>query len=196
MHRLSSSFVLGFHGCDRTVGEKLVAGEPFEPSANDYDWLGPGIYFWESNWERGLEFARQRTKRKSCRVNDPFVIGAVIELGACLDLTTKASLDLIRAAHEILVNESEKSGSPLPANTGDSLRHDLDCAVIKRAHRIAASDARLGAIQTVKGVFIEGKPAYPGSEFHEKTHIQIAVHDPGCIKGVFHVPELRELGPS
>ncbi len=42
MHRLSSCFVLGYHGCDRDVGERLLAGEAFQPSDNDYDWLGPG----------------------------------------------------------------------------------------------------------------------------------------------------------
>jgi len=43
LHRLSTTFVLGYHGCDGDVAEKLIAGEPFEPSDNDYDWLGHGI---------------------------------------------------------------------------------------------------------------------------------------------------------
>ncbi len=47
MHRLSTSFVLGYHGCEAAVAEKLLAGEPFKASSNDYDWLGPGIYFWK-----------------------------------------------------------------------------------------------------------------------------------------------------
>jgi hypothetical protein len=45
MHRLASTFVLGYHGCDRVVGERLLRGTPFRPSDNEYDWLGPGIYF-------------------------------------------------------------------------------------------------------------------------------------------------------
>jgi hypothetical protein len=49
LHKLSSSFVLGYHGCDRAVAEKLIAGAPFITSENDYDWLGSGIYFWEAN---------------------------------------------------------------------------------------------------------------------------------------------------
>ena len=63
MHRLSTAFILGYHGCDRAVGERLLAGEPFEPSDNDYDWLGPGVYFWESNPLHGLEFAVEVSKR-------------------------------------------------------------------------------------------------------------------------------------
>lgn len=187
MHRLSSSFVLGFHGCDRKVGETLIAGEAFRPSDNNYDWLGPGIYFWENNWQRGLEFAHEQMRRRDSKVKQPFVIGAVIELGACLDLTTKVSIDLVRVAHAVLMGELEKSGVPVPVNSRDHMRHNLDCAVINRAHRIAASDADIGPIQTVKGVFVEGDAAYPGADFREKTHIQIAVCDPSCIKGVFHV---------
>jgi hypothetical protein len=37
----------------------LLAGTAFKPSNNDYDWLGPGIYFWEANPLRGLEFAEE-----------------------------------------------------------------------------------------------------------------------------------------
>jgi hypothetical protein len=39
--------------------------------------------------------------------------------------------------------------------------------------------------QTVRGVFIEGGEAFPGSCIMEKSHIQIAVRDPACIIGVF-----------
>lgn len=54
MHALSASFILGYHGCDEAVAEKVLAGEDFKPSDNDYDWLGSGIYFWEANPQRGL----------------------------------------------------------------------------------------------------------------------------------------------
>jgi hypothetical protein len=42
MHSLSTSFVLGYHGCDRETGERLLLNEPFRPSENTYDWLGKG----------------------------------------------------------------------------------------------------------------------------------------------------------
>ena len=71
---------------DRNVGERLLAGEPFQPSNNEYDWLGPGIYFWESDPRRGLEFARESARRKNVDQNDSFVVGAVIEPGLCCDL--------------------------------------------------------------------------------------------------------------
>ena len=39
--------------------------------------------------------------------------------------------------------------------------------------------------ENVRGVFIEGKPAFPGSKIALKSHIQIAVRDPACILRFF-----------
>jgi hypothetical protein len=50
---------------------------------------------------------------------------------------------------------------------------------------------------TVKGIFQEGAPIYQEAGFREKTHIQICVRDPECIKGVFRVPPryLKDFRP-
>lgn len=47
MHKLASAFILGYHGCDSEDASKLIDGNQFKPSQNDYDWLGHGVYFWE-----------------------------------------------------------------------------------------------------------------------------------------------------
>ena len=84
-YQFPTAFVLGFHGCDRSVGESILRGEQthLEPSQNDYDWLGTGIYFWESDPLRALEFAQERAEgAKNSRgdITVPFVVGAVINL--------------------------------------------------------------------------------------------------------------------
>jgi hypothetical protein len=48
-------------------------------------------------------------------------------------------------------------------------------------------DGNLPAVDTLRGVFTEGRPIYPGAGFDEKTHIQIVVRNQRCIKGVFRV---------
>jgi len=69
VQRLSTIFVLGYHGCDRLVAEDLLLNKPFEPSENDYDWLGAGIYFWEANPSRGLAWAKELQRhRKGNRI--------------------------------------------------------------------------------------------------------------------------------
>jgi len=74
----------------------------------------------------------------------------------------------------------------MPENSADQLRRNLDCAVIRRLPTILEAQ-HLPAVDTVKGVFTEGAPLFPGSGFREKTHIQIAVRNRQCIKGVFRV---------
>ncbi|MGB0060033.1 hypothetical protein [Candidatus Binatus sp.] len=194
MHQLASSFVLGYHGCDKAVGERILRGEPFKQSNNDYDWLGPGIYFWEANPLRGLDFAREARKRRSSKIKQPFVIGAVISLGLCLDLTTAAGVEQVRAAHRDLSRLAAASRVELPQNSPDRLRQQLDCAVIQMVHTIRR-DRKDQPIDTVKGVFLEGRPIYEGSGFYARTHIQIAVRNHECIKGVFRVPpaQLRSV---
>lgn len=51
-----SNLVIGFHGCDKSIVEKVLNGEEeLIKSQNDYDWLGSGIYFWENNEARALQ---------------------------------------------------------------------------------------------------------------------------------------------
>ena len=189
MHRLSSSFVLAYHGCRRQVGERLLAGESFNPSENDYDWLGPGTYFWESNPGRAMEWASLLHQRKHPDdPQDPFVIGAAIDLGFCLDLLTSNGLTAVKTAYEDFAEHMRMSQHPLPRNIGgnDLLQRNLDCAVLRHLHGIRSRSGQ-PAFDTIRGVFIEGAPIYPDSGFREKTHIQICVCNPDAIKGIFRV---------
>jgi len=155
---------------------------------NNFDWLGEGIYFWEANPTRGLEFAREAMTRNGSKIKDPYVVGAVIDLGACLDLTTSFGVSAVCRGYESLRASFNETQKPLPQNTPDQLRRYLDCAVINRVHAIFAEN-KLPPFDTVRGVFTEGGPAYEGAGLSVKTHIQIAVRNPACIKGVFRVPD-------
>ena len=170
------------------MAEKLLKNQAFKSSQNFYDWLGEGVYFWEANPLRGLDFAHEASKRKGSTIQKPAVIGAVIDLGYCLDLTTTLGLQRVKASYEELLRVSKQAGEPMPQNHSDGLRHHLDCAVINYLHRIQALNQRT-AFDTVKGIFIESPDLYPGSAFGSKNHIQIAVRNLDCIKGVFRVPQ-------
>lgn len=193
MHQLFSSFVLGYHGCDRDVGETLLAhSEQFKPSENDYDWLGGGAYFWEANPVRGLEFAYQlQTRRRGTpnEIKEPYVVGAILDLRFCLDLMSSTGMKAVQQSYRELSDAFAKAFKGLPLNERgeDLLFRRLDCAVINYMHAIRQ---RTGDIpfDTVRGLFVEGEPAYPGAGFRTKTHIQICVRNAACIKGVFRVP--------
>jgi hypothetical protein len=198
LHNLSASFVLGYHGCDRDIGEALLRGTmTFAASQNDWDWLGSGIYFWEANPVRGLEFAEEQRSRG--QVGVPFVVGAVLDLGYCLDLTSSTGVTAVKAAYANFAEVTKKAGKPIPRNHGgpDALLRQLDCAVINHLHQIRDSaNPPLPQFDSVKGVFLaEGGQIYEGSGFYNKTHIQICIRSRSCIKGVFRVPEEHLIGP-
>lgn len=191
-HRHATSFVLGYHGTDKATGEAILAGErSMIRSENSYDWLGPGIYFWEADPVRALEWAEEWCGRKGRP--DPFVIGAVIDLGRCLDLVSRRSIAAVRAAYESLedMHRSGRYPGPLPRNKGQTLdfeRRHLDCAVIRHLHYLDSTVAGNPPFETVRGLFREGEAIYENAGFFEKTHIQIAVVDPANIKGFFRLP--------
>jgi hypothetical protein len=192
MYTSPVSLVLGFHGCDKNIGEQVLDGKirHLHRSENDYDWLGHGIYFWEYNPDRALEFARDlQTNPRSGKkpIKRPFVLGAVIDPGICLNLLETKSLRLVRASYELLRKAHETAGIPMPENkkdprTGELLRRNLDCAVIEALHE--SSGFRY---DTVRGAFLEGSTLYQNSGFQEKNHIQICVRNPRCIKGYFRL---------
>lgn len=188
MHKLATSFVLGYHGCSSAVAEKVLSGENFKPSKNDFDWLGEGAYFWEANPRRGLHYYREYCARNNIDANDATVVGAVIDLANCLDLTTSSSVEIVKESYELTAAVFKQAGQPIPTNgrLPDLLTRRLDCAVINMLFT-SRKKSSLPLFDTVRGIFIEGEPIYPGAGIREKTHIQIAVRNPDCIKGVFKV---------
>ncbi len=191
----ASAFVLGFHGCDESVGERILAGkEHLVSSTQDYDWLGHGIYFWENSPERALHWAEFLTKhpRKSeGRITQPFVIGAIIDLGNCLDLTEALSLGLVHRSYESMKQAFADNGLVLPRNEpgakgdADLLKRKLDCAVINYAHAMREKEDRLKPFDSVRGAFSEGKPLFPDAKIMAQTHIQVCVRQPTSIRGYF-----------
>lgn len=190
MARLHTSFVLGYHGCDRSVGERVLAGKlSLAQSERDYDWLGPGVYFWEADPQRALEWANE--KKAKGEYAEPFVIGAAIDLGNCLDLMARENLELLADAYGSLKKMHDEGAlEDMPSNVlgPDNLLRYLDCAVIRHLHYIVA-EAGLPSFDTVRGLFTEGDKVFPGSGFTRKTHVQIAVRTAESIKGFFRVPQ-------
>jgi hypothetical protein len=173
-----SRFVLGYHGCTTEFAESVLRGEvsvaDWQMSANPYDWLGNGIYFWEFGPERAREWGQGG------------VVGAVIQLGRCLDLTDTRYTDLLLPVYEDVRRMYRRRRKKPPANRRG--RRDLDCMVINELIAVQPEEQRF---QTVRGPFLEGSPSFPGSGILRESHIQLAVRDRTCILGVFR-PNLSE----
>lgn len=188
--------ITGFHSCDRKTGLKVLnGGESLNPSRNQWDWLGPGIYFWEDNplraFEYALDCAEGRQKNKT-RIEVPFVIGAIIELGNCLNLVESKSIEIIKNSHAELEKMIMESGDTMPLNQGSNRM--LDCAVIMYVHESYRKEYG-EPFDTVRSAFQEGGPIYPGSNFTKRLHIEISVVNSDLIKGYFLPRPINQFNP-
>ncbi len=188
------TFVLGYHGCDKKVGEKILSGKAnLNFSENNYDWLGNGIYFWENDPTRAIDYAKSiKDNPERGNIKEPFVIGAVIDLGHCLNLLECNSLQVLKQGYVLLKKALEKSQIPLPENLhplheeNDLLLRNLDNAVITMVHTYNKESNSL-EYDSVRAAFWEGEDLYPNAGFKEKNHIQICVRNKKCVKGLFRV---------
>ena len=203
MSRLATSFVLGYHGCELELARKVVARElSLAPSDTSYDWVGPGIYFWESDPLRAWEWANGRARDGD--YDQPAVVGAIIDLRNCLDLLNRQDQELVKGAYDSLAELYRAAGRSMPKNTnakkgGDKDRRAraLDCDVIKHLHEIMDysidddAETKLPHFDTVRGMFTEGEELYDGAAFYHQSHVQVAVRSIDCISGYFFPPEVE-----
>ena len=177
------SVVLGFHGTNALTVRQVVTQEihHLKPSTKKFDWLGHGVYFWENDPIRAHEWAKAKY------FPNPDVLGGVLHLGLCLDLTTRTGSTEVAKAYQSLNASFRLSNKKLPENTigADRLRRELDCQVILFLHECRRM-AGLPMYDSVRAAFPESSRLYPGAGFTSKGHIQICVLYPRkCIKGYF-----------
>ena len=194
MYSKLPNLIFGFHGCSKDTYEKVLHDhQPLRKSENIYDWLGSGIYFWENSYERAYDWAKQQHRDNAA------VIGAVLDLGYCLNLTDYHSSQILRNGYDLLKEDCRLSNKSLPINrpskkASDILLRDLDCAVIQHIHNFNEEN-NYQKYDSVRGVFIEGGEVFPGACFKEKTHIQICIVNPNFIKGYFAPISMDENYP-
>jgi hypothetical protein len=201
MYDVKPNLILGFHGCDRQVRDRfLLNPNEYQISQEPFDWLGHGLYFWENNYERAFQWAEE--KKKKGRIQEPSVIGAVLFLGHCCDLLEQKYIRLLTSYHAICRETYKDLNKQLPQNKdlhtdpfNNKLLRYLDCTIIEFMYaelsaQIKSDVAEKGhttykIFDSTRGAFIEGGPAFEGAGIHEKTHLQICIRNPNCIKGFF-----------
>jgi dihydrofolate reductase len=201
MYSSKSNLIIGFHGCDEAVANKLLNNpDNIKISIKPYDWLGHGIYFWENNYQRALEWAKD--KQKKGEIKKASVIGAVLTLDYCLDLVDSEFINALSVYYKAMEDDFELNNKDLPKNSDvakdehkNMLIRELDCAVIEYMHQKIdeqySSDIKSNGFSyfknfdSARGVFTEGGPAFPGAGIQKKSHIQICIRNMKCIKGFF-----------
>jgi hypothetical protein len=201
MYNHRPNLIIGFHGCDEDIRNQLVVNpNTIKRSQELFDWLGHGFYVWENNYDRALQWAKDKQRRGG--IKKPAVLGVICTLDNCLDFTDSAYTSLIRSYYDVMKRDFEHLGKNLPQNRDiakddfhDLILRELDCAVIEFLHQKVReevkeqikehSHAELQYFDTVRGIFTEGGPAFAGAGIQLKNHIQICIRNFNCIKGLF-----------
>lgn len=186
--------ILGFHGCDSTTAEDVLlqTKRHLKPSSNAHDWLGNGIYFWEADPWRALEWANASSVKpgqSGGSIKAPCVVGAVLDMGRCCNLLDYDTVSEVERAYAFISSIYASAGKNLPENQlgPDKVKRFRDKVVIDAMHQLRSVKG-LPEYQTIRAAFLEGGELYPGAGFERKNHIQIAVLDPSCIKAYFRLP--------
>ena len=140
MYSSRPGLLIGFHGCEKSVCDNIVSGTSMlKASENGYDWLGAGFYFWENNYDRALQWANE--KKAKGKIEQPAVIGAVLDLAYCCDLLDSRFTSLSSQYWRLMKVEYAAMGKSLPVNKDanddpnkDKLIRFRDCAVFEFMH--------------------------------------------------------------
>lgn len=174
--------VIGYHACPKDVADRLLlGGDAFLPSRNAWDWLGEGVYFWEFGHQRAYDWAKQWPR---LRDKEFAVVGAILQLGNCLDLL---DTDHTRRLSAFAKDHVENVG-PLPPNRG--AKRQGDCFLIN-----AYCESMEPSFDTVRGLFQEGDPIVAGSGILLENHIQVVARRPTAIIGLFRPRDFTAWTP-
>lgn len=165
-----SPVVRGHHGTSQESLPRIL-DEGFRSSRNEWDWLGDGTYFWQDDFDRALEWARQLHGAGAV------VVEVAIDLRDCMDLNSREWFNLLSDFGDEVIADMKASGITLPVQTGK--RHTRDRLVINRLVDVLASEGI--PIASVRKMFPEGNPAFEGSALLSQSHVQIAVRDQSVV---------------
>jgi len=204
MCTIKPNLLIGFHGYDIKIQQQIL-NHPNEiiKSEKLFDWLGNGMYFWENNYNRAMEWAQNKKKRGD--IVTPAVIGAVRSLRYCLNLLDSQFIKILSTYYTLINEEYKTIGTLLPENKNlifdehkDKILRELDCSVIEFMHETIRKKI-IEQKQQTKGftsfkmfdsrrdVFQEGGSAFLGAGIKQKNHIQICVRNSNCIL-IFFLP--------
>jgi hypothetical protein len=177
--------IFGYHGCDESILRMVLDGGMLRPSLNAYDWLGHGIYFWERSAVRAMRWAQEMASQPNSNLRQPAVIGAVINLGHCLDLADPEGAELVALAYQDFLKRCDLNDITPPQNKGaESKARFLDSAVMNHLHDLS-EEAGIAPFDSVRGFFNEGQPVYPTAGLRTLDHVQVCLRNPACITGFF-----------
>ncbi len=170
----------------------------------------PWCLFWENALDRAAKWAveygasnfkKTLSEHEKARITEndlrPAVVGAIINLGQCLNFLDVFHMEKLRKSHiRSLVLLLEKHGPEEGEKNikemlnAEEWKHYFDCLAI---NELCMDNDEKSSTDTVRGCFPEGGRLFEGSYIRSKMHIQIAVRNTDCIIGYFRPKNLDEI---
>lgn len=183
--------VVGYHGTKKSTALRIIQGESvFDPSENEDDWLGHGIYFWEYAPQQAWLWAQQRKRSKGWD-DEIAVVASMIRLGFCFDLLDPENVKDLGRFHQAYEKGMRENGHPLPVNVMSHKR--LNCGVFQFAYTYMESQG--DTVDTCRAVFVPSTKVdriWGGSGINAHAHIQVCVRNADCILGTWLVKPIEE----
>lgn len=183
--------VIGYHGTRRSVAHQIIRNERgFEPSGNDDDWLGHGVYFWEYAPQQAFLWAEQRRRTRGWG-EDVAVLASMIRLGFCFDLLDPENVKDVGRYYQGYRRATGKHSGPTPTNVMSRKR--LNCAVFNFAYTYLEEQGT--PVDTCRAVFVPTTRAdrlWNGSGLNAHAHVQICVRNPDCVLGTWLVKPIED----
>jgi hypothetical protein len=193
--------IVGYHGTRRSVALEIVQRKrTYQPSTNDDDWLGHGIYFWEHAPRQALWWAKRRQAKQGW-TEEVAVLGSMIRLGNCLDLLDPRNTEYLEEIFARYKEDMDSIGQPLPKNY--NTRKYLDCRVFEYAYALIESELG-GKVDSSRAVYVptgkdkqgRDKRVWERSWIVREAHIQVCVRNPACILGTWLETLPEPAGPE
>jgi len=162
-----------FHGTSKTNAQDIIQNG-FSPSRGKDQYLGDGVYFFESSRTDAEIWAKRTNLPADCAV-----IQATINLGRCLDLFNPEHEGILRETSVRLQKEINGKRNKSKGNREILITDALTVNLV----------AKLGSIDTVRAIYPTGsqKKIYRGSHFTSRYQIFI------CVKNMASILSLKVL---
>jgi hypothetical protein len=164
----------------------------FDASANRFDWLGHGIYFYEAAPRHALNYASKHAPGDGV----PCVLEASIDLTGCLDFhDLPAQEEYERECARYAATMRPSAG--ILASLQTDLLHPFDCRILN--YMYANLEQRGITVPSVRSSFPGSRPAWQDPDDEDArsritvgTRVEILVRDPAAIIGL---PRIHNLSP-
>ncbi len=179
-----------YHGTTKRIALKIFSERRFLESRNEYDWLGPGVYFYQECPEKALFWAEEFSIKEKFSNEMPAVIEVDVSLAKTLDLAGSKALATLQTFAKTQKKISIAQSNPI-LRTIDNVRKKIFSGTVINHNKFVGynkddynlvldliaylNEEDAVSFDSVRAVFWEGMEIRKGSYFFDHANIQLCI---------------------